>query len=120
VTVVDDEPPTVSSVSAGPSVLWPPDHSMRDVSVNWVAADNCGPVDCSITSVTSNEPANGTGDGDAAPDFEIVDPSSLVRLRAERAGGGIGRVYNVNVTCTDGVNTSSKSATVTVPKSQKK
>jgi len=119
VTVVDDEPPSISAVSASPSVLWPPNHSMQDVSVVWAVTDNCGPVDCSITSVTSNEPADGTGDGDAAPDFEIVDPSFLVRLRAERAGTGSGRVYNVNVTCTDGTNASSSSATVTVPKSQK-
>jgi hypothetical protein len=77
-------------------------------------------LDCSITSVTSSEPANGTGDGDTAPDFEIVDPSFLVRLRSERAGGGAGRVYNVTVTCTDGTNASSASTTVAVPKSQKK
>lgn len=121
VTVVDDEAPVVSGVSASPSVLWPPNHSMQDVAIAYAATDNCGgPVSCSITSVTSNEPANGTGDGDTAPDFGIVDPSFLVRLRAERAGGGTGRVYKITVTCTDGTNASSASTTVTVPKSQKK
>jgi hypothetical protein len=120
ITIVDDEPPSISAVSASPSVLWPPDHTMRDVAIAYAVTDNCGPLDCSVTSVTSSEPANGTGDGDTAPDFEIVDPSYLVRLRAERAGGGAGRVYKVTVTCTDGTNASSRSTTVTVPKSQKK
>jgi hypothetical protein len=119
VKVSDDEAPTILSVAADTPVLWPPNHSMQDVAIAYAVTDNCGPVDCSITSVTSNEPANGTGDGDTSPDFEIVDPSFLVRLRAERAGTGAGRVYNVAVTCTDGTNTSSKSATVTVPKSRK-
>jgi hypothetical protein len=120
VKVVDDEAPAVSAVSASPSVLWPPNHSMRDVALSYTATDNCGgPVNCTVTSVTSSEPANGTGDGDTAPDFEIVGPT-LVRLRAERSGNGPGRVYNVTVMCTDGTNASSGGATVTVPKSQKK
>jgi hypothetical protein len=109
-----------SAVSASPSALWPPNHSMRDVALTYSATDNCGaPFNCSVTSVTSSEPANGTGDGDTAPDLEFAGPT-LVRLCAERAGSGPGRVYNVTVTCTDGTNASSGSATVTVPKSQKK
>jgi hypothetical protein len=55
-------------------------------NVNYTVNDNCGMPAC-VLSVTSNEPINGTGDGDTAPDWEIVD-AHHVRLRAERAGTG--------------------------------
>jgi len=45
-----------------------------------------------VTAV-SNEPENGLGDGDTAPDVAISGGS--VQLRAERAGTGTGRVYSV-------------------------
>jgi hypothetical protein len=92
---------------------------MVDVTVNYNSTDNCGADTCALT-VTSNEPINGTGDGDTAPDWEIVD-SHHVRLRAERAGGGDGRIYTITITCTDSSgNSSSQTVTVTVPKSKGK
>ncbi|MEW6208148.1 MAG: hypothetical protein AB1631_07260 [Acidobacteriota bacterium] len=116
VTVVDDTPPTISGLSANPSVLWPPNHEMVDVYVDYNASDNCGGIACSLI-ITSNEPINGTGDGDTAPDWEIVD-AHHVRLRAERAGTGNGRVYAITITCTDGSgNSTTGTVTVTVPKS---
>ena len=63
-------------------------------------ADACGTATCLIASVTSNEPANGTGDGNTAPDWEITGPNT-VDVRAERSGGGSGRVYIVTGRCTD-------------------
>jgi len=117
VTVVDNTPPTISGASANPSTLWPPNHKMVDVTVGYNATDNCGPVTCSLT-VSSNEPVNGTGDGDAAPDWEVVD-AHHVRLRAERAGAGSGRVYTITISCIDGAgNSSSQQVSVTVPKNQ--
>lgn len=63
---------------------------------------------CKIVSVTSNEPVLGSGSGQTSPDWVLTDPgpkvspASLgVQLRAERAGGGNGRVYTVNVSCSD-------------------
>jgi hypothetical protein len=104
-------PPTISNVTVSPAVLWPPNRRMRDVTVNYTSADNCGPTSCSIISVTSNQPVTGTGD-DTSPDWEIVGPN-LVRLRAERSAGGEGRVYTITVQCTD-VNGNSSTATATV------
>jgi hypothetical protein len=119
ITVQDAQAPVVTNLSASPASLWPPNHTMQDVAVSYDASDNCGGVNCVIGSVTSNEPVNGTGDGDTAPDWVIVD-NHHVQLRAERAGGGTGRVYTITVVCTDSSNNvTTKTVTVSVPKSQK-
>jgi hypothetical protein len=116
VTVNDVEPPVIHDLAATPPVLWPPNHKMKNVDVNYTSTDNCpGPITCHIT-VISDEPENGTGDGDTAPDWELTDDHHI-KLRAERAGNGDGRVYTVTVTCTDQYgNSSSGDKKVLVPK----
>jgi photosystem II stability/assembly factor-like uncharacterized protein len=99
VTVNDTEFPPMGAATVDTPTLWPPDHKMRDVTVNYTGTDNCPGLNC-VLSVTSNEPVNGTGDGDTSPDWEIVD-AHHVRLRAERAATGSGRIYTITVTCTD-------------------
>jgi len=89
---------------------------MVNVNVSYQATDNCPlpPNSCTL-SVTSNEPINGTGDGDTSPDWIILD-AHHVQLRAERAGNGNGRIYTITITCTDnGGNSSHQSVTVSVP-----
>jgi hypothetical protein len=116
VTVNDTEPPTVGTPTASPNVLWPPNHQMIPITVNYTSSDNCG-ANCTL-SVTSNEPINGLGDGDTAPDWVIVD-SHHVQLRSERSGKGSGRVYTIKVDCVDAAgNHTIKTVTVSVPKSQ--
>jgi hypothetical protein len=52
--------------------------------------------------VTQDEPLDGTGDGKTHPDADTSGlASNEVRLRAERAGTGDGRVYRVSVTAQD-------------------
>ena len=51
-------PLAITNVSVDKSVLWPPNHKMVNVTVNYATANNCGPVTCTL-SVTSNEPVNG-------------------------------------------------------------
>jgi hypothetical protein len=85
--------------------------------VTATASDLCtaAPV-CAISSVASNEPENGTGDGDRAPDWEITTGTLTAKLRAERAGNGTGRVYTLTVECKDqSGNSATKGVTVTVP-----
>lgn len=116
VTVQDTTGPSVAAASASPSVLNSVNHVMQPVTVSVSASDLCsGVATCQIHSVSCNEPVNGLGDGDTAPDWAITGPLTL-NLRAERAGRGSGRVYSIVIRCTDGSdNTSSRTVTVSVP-----
>jgi hypothetical protein len=119
VTVRDVEPPVISGVSASPNVLWPPNHKFVDVRINYNVRDNCGIRSC-VLSVSSNEAVNARGSGNTAPDWIVVD-ANRVRLRAERAGPGNGRIYTVTITCTDvNGNVSRAAVTVSVPHDQGK
>lgn len=118
----DVTPPTISGCSVTPSVIWPPNHRMVDVTVSYSVSDNKDdPADITTAlSVTSNEPDNGLGDGDTANDIEIID-AHHVRLRAERSGKGTGRVYTITITATDSSgNTATETCTVTVPHDKRK
>ena len=114
VTVIDDTPPVITSASVDKSTLGPPNHKMVDVTVSYTATDNCGAVNTAL-SISSNESVNGTGDGNTATDWEVVN-AHQVRLRAERSGHGNGRVYTITITATDSHgNTSNQSVSVRVP-----
>ena len=118
VTVVDTTAPQITGVVPNPASLWPPNHKMKTVKVAVAAEDACGEVTTRIIGVVSNEPVNGTGDGDTGPDWNIIDDRK-VQLRAERAGGGTGRIYTVTVEATDeSGNTSTSTSEVTVPHSK--
>jgi hypothetical protein len=120
VTIQDTTPPVISSVTARPNSLWPPNHKMVPVSVAVSVADVCDTTpSCQIKSVASNEPINGTGDGNTDPDWVITGPLTL-QLRAERAGNGTGRTYTITVECTDGSgNSSTKDVTIVVAHDQR-
>jgi hypothetical protein len=87
-----------------------------------VVNDTCDPNPAvTLTSITSNEPENGAGDGNTEPDVqgaELGTADFAFQLRAERNGGGSGRVYTITYTVTDGSgNAVSASAQVAVPHS---
>ena len=72
-----------------------------------------------ITSVTSDEPDNGGGDGNTINDIVIAADCKSVQLRSERMGSGNGRVYTITFKVTDASgNVSTATAKVTVPHSQ--
>jgi hypothetical protein len=113
----DSTPPTINTISATPNTLIQANHQMVPVVINISASDDSDPVVlCRIISVSSNEPVEGLGDGDTAPDWTITADLAL-SVRAERSGKGVGRTYTITVECADSSgNKSTKPVTVSVPR----
>lgn len=119
VTPTDTLGPVVTPITS-PITLWPPNHDYVTVSLDQCVTsvvDQCGgPLSLlaqgQITSVTSNEPAKVSGSENTCNDIVIVD-NNTVNLRAERDGGGYGRVYTIHFTVSD-LNGNSTPATCTV------
>jgi hypothetical protein len=123
VTVNDVEAPVITA-SVADSCLWPPNHNLVDVGLSLAVTDNCTPtaqiaIDVKVTS--DERPEANEGDGHFSPDAVVTgtNVNQVVRVRAERAGGGDGRVYLIRITATDQFNnTSLKVLRVGVPKNQ--
>ena len=108
-------------VSVSPNRLWPPNHKYRTVTATVEVSDDfdSAPI-VTLLSVTSNEPDNGPGDGNTINDIVILDDYTF-KLRAERSGLGQGRIYTITYEAVDSCgNTSTGTATVKVPKNNKK
>ncbi|MGZ5565853.1 MAG: hypothetical protein ACXWKG_02460 [Limisphaerales bacterium] len=110
-------PISITSASASPSVLWPPNHKLVPVTIS--VATTGSPATCRIVSVSSNQPINGTGDGNTSPDW-VITGDLTVLLRAERAGNiKTNRVYTITIECADSFgNTVRQNVFVTVPHDQ--
>jgi hypothetical protein len=107
--------PAISAGSATPSVLWPPNHKLVTVTLDYTVQNCGGATSCTVVSITSNEPVDNGGDGHTSPDWVVVD-ATHVKLRAERSGPGSGRIYTITVRCTDKAGqTTETTITVTVP-----
>jgi hypothetical protein len=80
---------------------------MQNVEVKVRVRDRCageGDYEVELIEAKSNEPDNGQGDGNTNNDIQGADTGSDdrdVMLRAERAGGGNGRVYTLTYLVTD-------------------
>ena len=119
-TVVDTTAPQIEALTPSVLTLLTPNHRMVAVDIGVDARDLSGAVSCAVGSVTSNEPVDGLGDGDTAPDWQITGPLS-VSLRAERSGRGTGRIYTIAVSCTDpSGNAADATAIVSVPRDSRR
>ena len=109
VTVQDTQPPSITNVSAVPSVL-PFDNRLKDVAIRYDVSGGCSrDTICSLT-VSSNEDATGKRDKDID---RIITDAHRVRLRPVRSNGKNSRIYTITITCTNSSGTSSsKSVTV--------
>jgi hypothetical protein len=111
--VMDTTPPTVGC-SATPNMLWPPNNRLVAVTVALTASDpgTTDAVTVTLVSVTSNE----SGTADDIQGWVIGTDDRGGQLRAERAGGGNGRVYTLTYRATDiAGNSANGTCTVTVP-----
>lgn len=119
VEVVDTSPPTLQATASRTS-LWPPNHKLVPVEVQVHVSDVCTPAPSwALAAVTSDEPANGQGDGSTAIDILDASPGTQdtrFLLRAERAGPGDGRAYALVYEARDASgNVARASALVQVP-----
>ena len=124
VSVVDTTPPAIT-MEMTPASLWPPNHKLVDIQTTVTATDVCDlDPDVVLVLIESNEPDNGSGDGDHPDDIQAAELGTQdykFQLRAERAGDGEGRVYTVTYKATDASgNESTAAATVTVGHDQGK
>jgi hypothetical protein len=113
VTIADTTPPVVTCSVATPR-LRPRAHRLVDVGLTTTATDSCvGALPVTAAVFADEDDAAGRGAGRHSPDVK-QDPD--LRLRAERMGGGDGRVYLVRVSATDpSVNVGHACCTVAVP-----
>jgi len=95
-----NDPPVCTLAQPSVASLWPPNHTMVPVSITGVTDPNNQAVTFTFPNVTQDEPVNGLGDGDTSPDAAVS--GNQILLRAERAGTGNGRVYEVHFTASDG------------------
>jgi uncharacterized repeat protein (TIGR01451 family) len=121
--VVDTTPPELS-LSASPSKLWAPDHTLVPITITVRTSDVCDDSpDIRLMSITSNEGTLADGSGHTSPDVQGAsfgtDDRSF-QLRAERRGPGGGRIYTITYQAQDGSgNVTTSTVTVTVVKSQR-
>jgi hypothetical protein len=105
-----------------PAYLWPPNHKLRDVHAVFDGLECAAAPTIELVAVTSNEPDDDIGDGNTTGDIAGADIGTddvHFQLRAERAGGGSGRVYTVEYRLIDAEDEedtgTTVTATVTVP-----
>jgi len=115
ITVADVTGPEFS-LTVEPNELWPPNHKMVLITVEWEVSDNCDDEpEVRLVSITSSEEDDGKGDGATSDDIVIGEDGSIY-LRAERAGYLEGRVYTITYEAVDDSgNATVQSAEVVVP-----
>ncbi|KFA91191.1 hypothetical protein [Archangium violaceum] len=100
-SALEGDKPSCKKVKADPELLWPPNHKFHTVTLS--GKDDYGkPFRVTIKKVRQDEPVNGPGDGNTAPDAKWVgDYRDRVQVRAERSGQEDGRVYCITFTAKD-------------------
>ena len=120
--VVTDTVPPALTLAPTPGALFPPNHKMVPVVLNWATVDACDPApSVHLESIVSSDPDDEPGGGDGATvddiqgaEWETADTSML--LRAERSGGRPDRRYTITLRVEDEAGHATHAAAiVTVP-----
>ena len=107
----DNQAPDCSRATVSPSTLWPPNGKLVPVSIRGITDPEGERVTIAVTGIRQDEPLSRAG----TPDASGID-TATARVRADRNGGGDGRVYHLSFTATDIEGAScSSTATVCVP-----
>ncbi|MHC4085003.1 MAG: LamG-like jellyroll fold domain-containing protein [Planctomycetota bacterium] len=114
--IVQDTTPPDFELSVSPTMLWPPDHKMYEITPNWTVSDNCdASPNVSLVSIVANEGDNTIGDGHTSNDIQIGEDGSIY-LRSERSGTSSERTYTITWQAVDDSgNTTVRNATVSIP-----
>jgi len=99
-STVQNLSPLCDQAKAVPTTLWPPNHKLVPIGIVGISDPDGDPVTITVTGVTQDEPLDGAGDGNTCAD--AVLENGAAQVRAERSGGGDGRVYTIAFTATDG------------------
>ena len=109
--------PVCTAASADPKQLWPPNHKFVAIAIKGVTDPDNDAVTIVVNKIWQDESTTADGSGDPSPDGMIV--GGAAQVRAERAGSGDGRVYQIFFTATDTKSGScTGSVTVGVPHDQ--
>jgi CSLREA domain-containing protein len=121
VVEVLNQPPDCLNSSPSVDRLWPPNHKFTSIEITGVTDADGDTISITIDSIFQDEAVDAPGSGNTSPDGKGVG-TSTAEVRAERAGGGNGRVYHIGYTASDvGHDGScSREVLVSVPKSQGK
>jgi hypothetical protein len=123
---VANPPPAIGPVTATPSILWPPNGKLVDVTLDYAVTNTCGTIACALDVASNPAPPAPHNDGDNDADdqakpYWIVIDDHHVQLRAKRAKHRLDRIYTITAACTNSTGASVTGSTaVTVPYKPKK
>jgi YVTN family beta-propeller protein len=107
-------PPNCAGATASPNLIWPPNHKFVPIQISGVTNPAGGALTLTVTSIFQDEPVDSPGSGNTGPDATGVGTASPA-VRAERDGGGDGRVYHISFTATSAGGSCTGQVTVGVP-----
>ncbi len=111
--------PVCSAARPSLDALWPPNHKFVAIEILGVTDPDGNAIAVMINSITQDELMDAAGSGNTSPDGQGVG-AATAQVRAERTGGGNGRVYHIGFTAADQYGGScTGAALVGVPPNQK-
>jgi cysteine-rich repeat protein len=117
---IENEPPVCDTAAAAPDLLWPPNHHLHRIAIAGVTDPDGDPIAIEVLEIFQDEPVDDSGDGTTEPDAVGIG-GDAPELRAERSGGGDGRVYHVRFRAVDSYDAAcSGSVRVCVPHDRKR